>query len=178
MYKIYKLYWRNKRHFPLSLPYTTHYALFTPKSCPTHTQNPMPTSSRESLETLESPDSVYHKNGFDKIRSISQSLIATDSKALFKEKYEEDRAIAGESKVLPRLWWRVFEGVWCSLPLVSEIEVRILLKASGDKGSKALDSNQVMEKRNGQECSVDEGSGQKEVERTIRYMFILQRLRG
>ena len=51
-----------------------------------------------------------------------------------KEKYEEDRAIAGEAKVLPRLMQRGFEGVQCNLPLASRIEVRIPLKACGDDG--------------------------------------------
>ena len=134
MYRIYKLYWRNKSHFPLSLPYTTHYTIFVFQNHPFPTQNPLPTSCRASLDNPESPDSVYHKAQFARIKGISQSLIATDSKALFKEKYEEDRAIAGEAKVLPRLMQRGFEGVQCNLLLASRIEVRIPLKACGDDG--------------------------------------------
>ena len=134
VYKIYKLYWRNKNHFPLSLPYTTHYTLSIPQSCLISTQNPAPNSCRASLCTLKTLNSLAPKALYARIKGISQSLISTDSKALFKEKYEEDRAIAGEGKVLPRLWQRGFEGVRCNLLIASRIGVRIPIKSCGDDG--------------------------------------------
>ena len=117
IYGFYRLYGEKKRIFLLNRLTTTHYAIILSQYSQNSTKNLPPTSCRESLDSLESPDSVYHKAGFDKIRGISKSLIATDTRAIFKEKYEGDRAIAGESKVLPQLIQRGFEGVWCYFPL-------------------------------------------------------------
>ena len=58
-------------------------------------------------------------------------------------------AIRGESKVLPRLWWRGFEGVWSFLQLDNELEVKMPLKASGDEGLKASGSNKAGDKKYG-----------------------------
>ena len=123
-----------KRIFLSSLSPTTDYTIPLSQTHPFPTQNPTPTSCRASLDTLESPNSVYHKAQSTRINAISQSLIVRNSKAISKGKSKKDRVFAGEGKVLPRLWWRGFEGVRCSLLLVSEIGVRIPIKARVDEG--------------------------------------------
>ena len=166
MYKIYKLYWRNKSHFPLYLSTPLHYTFFMSKSCPICTQNLSPSSCRASLETLKTPNLLSLKAGCARIRRILQSLITRQLKALFKDKFREDTNFAGESKLPPRSWQKRFEGVWSLLQLDNKLEIRISLKASDNEGLKASGTSQVIEKRIGQDCSVDEDLGQKEVEIT------------
>ena len=120
------------------------------------TSNPISSSCIASLDTLEITYTLFLKTGFARIRDILQSLIIKDLRGIFKEKFRENRAIGGESKVLPHLIQKGFEGGRGSLPLDSYSEVKMPLKASRDEGLRGMDINLGVERRKPQECSVDE----------------------
>ena len=148
MYKIYKLYWRNKNISPyLYLP-----QCITPSLCPNPTQltpkTLLPPHAVQSCLPLYSPTFLSIKAWSAKIRNLFLNLIASISKDLFEGKSREDRVLGGESKVLPRLLQRGFEGVWCELLLASKIGVEMPLKASDDDGLRSMGSSQGLEKRN------------------------------
>ena len=63
----------------------------------------------------------------------SQSLIKRDPKSLFKGNLKRDRALGGESKSLPRLIRKGFDGDQATLPLAREIGVGMPLKACDNK---------------------------------------------
>ena len=117
-----------------TLSLSKHYTTPLPQICPPPTKNPTPSSSRESLKHFKNTDSVFPKAGFDKIGYASQSLIIGNAKATFKGKSKGVRALGGDSESLPRLMGRGFEGDQTTLPLASEIGVKMLLKAFGNEG--------------------------------------------
>ena len=125
-----------------------HYTLSIPQSCPICTLNPTPTSCSAACHALSYPNLLFLKAWSAKIESLPQNLTTSKSKALLAGKSTNSMAMSGESKVLPHLWWRGFEGVRCSLLLASEIGVRIPLKACDDEGLRASGSGQGVEKRN------------------------------
>ena len=69
------------------------------------------------------------------------SLYKREFKAIFEEKYKEDRVIAVESNMPPRLIQRVFEGDRTFHQLTSEIVVIISLKACGNEDLEDMGSN-------------------------------------
>ena len=140
-----------------TLSLSKHYTIPQSKTSPPPTQSPAPISSRVNFNTIKMPVFVFQKLGFARIGYASQSLITNNPKALFEGKSERVRAFGGEGKVLPHLMGRGFEGYQTTLPLASEIGVKIPFKSCGDKGLEGMDTNQGVEKRKPQECSVDEG---------------------
>ena len=148
-----------------TLSLSKHYTTPLPQISPPLTQNPTPSSSIENLSITKTPDSVFQRVGFSKIRYASQSLINKETRGIFKEESERDRAFGGESKVIPRLMRRGFEGDQATLPLDSVKGIKIPRKGCGDKGLMGMDTIQGVEKRKPQECSVDEGWERKGVEK-------------
>ena len=148
-----------------TLSLSKHYTTPLPQISPPPTQNPTPSSSKENLSITKTPDSVFQRVGFARLGYALQSLINKETRGIFKEESERDRAFGGESKVLPRLMRRGFEGDQTTLPLASEMGVKKPLKACGNDGSMGMDTNQGVERRKPQECSVNEGWERKGVEK-------------
>jgi len=151
----------------LTLSLSKHYTTPLLQTSPPPFQNPIPISSIANLNTIKKPDSVFHRVGFARIGYTSQSLITRNPKALFKGKSKRDRAFGGESEPLPRLIQRGFEGDQTTLPIASEIGVEIPLKASCSDGLRVMDTNQGVEKRKPQECSVNQGLKDKGWRKTM-----------
>ncbi len=93
----------------LILSLSKHYTTPLPQIYPPPIQNPTPISLRESLKVLENPSSFALKPQFARIRGITQSLIARDSRGIFKEKSKRDREKGVDREPLPHLNQRVFK---------------------------------------------------------------------
>ena len=133
-YRFYGLGGEKEGIFSPTFSPTTNYTIhltpiyqFPPKS-------PAPISSRVSLERLTTPFFLAPYLQFARIGYTPQSLITRNPKALFEGKSERDRAFGGESKVLPHLMKRGFEGDQVTLPLDSYSEIKMPIKASGNEG--------------------------------------------
>ena len=137
-YKLLELGGEKKRIFLLNDLITIYYAVFLLQSYSIHTRKPTPYSCRESLKTLKIPSSVFQKPESARIGYASHSLIIRDIKTLFEGKSKRDRVFGGESKPLPRLIQTGFEGDQTTLPLASEMGVKISLKGSGSDGLRGM----------------------------------------
>ena len=123
MYRIYKLYWIKGNNSPLSLLIPTHYAISIPQSCPIQAQNPLPISCSAAYNTLDPLGFFSIKAWGARIRNLFPSFTTSKSKGFFAGKITAHTIVGGESKVLPHLYQRGFEGVLCNFPL-SSVELR------------------------------------------------------
>ena len=124
MPKSYLSSWRKERIFSPSLFPSIHYIILMSKSTLPSTQNPMPNSCRASLDTPNPLNPLFLRARDAKIRGLLQNLIIRESKSLFEGKFTDHITIAGESKVLPHLMQRGFEGGMSFLHLYSKKEVK------------------------------------------------------
>ena len=116
------------------LYYTTYYPIPFLLHSPISFQNLTPSSSRESLGTAKTPDSLCHSIGFARIRGVIQSLSERNPKTLFKGKSTKGRAKCGESKVQPHCMQKGFEASKAFHRIDSYICIKKPLKVRRNEG--------------------------------------------
>jgi len=125
-YGLYRLAREKRIIYPLTLYFTTNYAIFSFPSCMFNTQNPTPTSCKVSLLTLKPLNHLLHKAWVDNMKNLYSCY--------FEGKSQRGTCSYRKGKVLPRFMQRGFENKRGFLHQSSENEREKSLKGSDNEG--------------------------------------------